>query len=68
MNATQRVPGIFKKQFPRRAFLRGVGVTMALPWLESISSFANTTADSTGDRRVRRVSEAIRRNVHGQWH
>ena len=26
-------PGI---RFPRRTFLRGAGVTMALPWLESI--------------------------------
>ncbi len=47
MNSTKHVPGIFNKQFPRRAFLRGVGVTMALPWLESISGFAKTATDST---------------------
>ena len=30
--------------FSRRTFLRGVGVTMALPWLESISVFGETPA------------------------
>ena len=28
----------------RRTFLRGVGVTMALPWLESLPSFGETAA------------------------
>lgn len=34
-----------QKQFKlsRRTFLRGVGVTMALPWLESIPAFGETT-------------------------
>jgi hypothetical protein len=31
-----------KRGIPRRAFLRGVGVTMALPWLESLSGWAGT--------------------------
>src|SRR4051812_16926134 len=30
--------------FSRRTFLRGVGVTMALPWLESIPVWGGTTA------------------------
>src|SRR5690349_20767825 len=30
--------------FSRRTFLRGVGVTMALPWLESISVFGEAPA------------------------
>jgi hypothetical protein len=29
-------------QFSRRSFLRGVGVTMALPWLESLSVWGDT--------------------------
>ena len=29
--------------FPRRTFLRGVGVSMALPWLESISVWGDET-------------------------
>ena len=28
-------------RFTRRAMLRGLGVTMALPWLESLSAFAD---------------------------
>ena len=28
----------------RRTFLRGVGVTMALPWMESVRAFGETTA------------------------
>ena len=30
--------------FSRRAFLRGVGVTMALPWMESLPVWGDTTA------------------------
>ncbi len=32
---------------PRRAFLRGVGVTMALPWLESLSGWPTASAAAT---------------------
>lgn len=32
-----------KHQFARRAFLRGVGVTMALPWLESLPVWGDET-------------------------
>ena len=32
------------KQISRRTVLRGAGVTMALPWLESMPAFADTTA------------------------
>jgi hypothetical protein len=35
-----------KRRLPRRAFLRGVGVTMALPWLESLSVLATPTTDA----------------------
>ena len=40
-----------KKRFKisRRTFLRGVGVTMALPWLESIPSWGETTTPAVGD-------------------
>ena len=29
-------------QFSRRAFLRGVGVTMALPWMESLTVWGDS--------------------------
>src|ERR1043166_9036088 len=29
-------------QFSRRAFLRGIGVTMALPWMESLNVWGDT--------------------------
>mgnify|MGYP003338223231 FL=1 len=31
-------------RFNRRAFLRGVGVTMALPWMESLPVWGDTPA------------------------
>lgn len=34
-------------QFSRRAFLRGVGVTMALPWMESLTVWGDTPTAST---------------------
>ncbi len=34
-------------QFSRRAFLRGVGVTMALPWMESLCVWGDETQAST---------------------
>jgi len=34
-------------QFARRTFLRGVGVTMALPWLESMQVWGDETANSS---------------------
>src|SRR4051812_18704849 len=33
----------------RRTFLRGVGVTMALPWLESIPAWGETTTPAPGE-------------------
>ncbi len=38
------MPAGRKKQISRRTVLRGAGVTMALPWLESMPAFADTTA------------------------
>ena len=35
-------------QFPRRTFLRGVGVTMALPWMESINTLGAAVAPQDG--------------------
>jgi hypothetical protein len=40
MKRDQNISGVVSRPIPRRAFLRGVGVTMALPWLESLSSLA----------------------------
>lgn len=34
-------------QFSRRAFLRGVGVTMALPWMESLNVWGDTPPAAT---------------------
>src|SRR5438477_13075859 len=39
-------------QFPRRTFLRGLGVTMALPWLESLPVWGDEPPGNT------RASEA----------
>ena len=48
----------------RRTLLQGVGVTMALPWLESLSGWgAEAPSGAAG-----RVSEAFRGSVHGQRH
>lgn len=35
-----------KKALARRTFLRGAGVTMALPWLESLSGFGTSAASA----------------------
>jgi hypothetical protein len=37
-----------RRGFPRRTFLRGVGVTMALPWLESLSAWGAESAAADG--------------------
>jgi len=34
-------------QFSRRAFLRGIGVSMALPWMESFNVWGDTPAAET---------------------
>jgi hypothetical protein len=46
MNLDQQSPGAGRRGIPRRAFLRGVGVTMALPWLESLSGWGMDSADA----------------------
>ena len=43
----------------RRTVLRGAGVTMALPWMESLPCFAGTTSPEC-------VPEAVCGSVHGQ--
>lgn len=35
-------------QFSRRTFLRGIGVTMALPWMESLQVWGDTSAAAGG--------------------
>ncbi len=37
-----------KHLFSRRAFLRGIGVTMALPWMESLPVWGDTPAQASG--------------------
>ncbi len=54
----------------RRTFLRGLGVSMALPWLESLAR-----PGCLGDDRFRRrrdghghgISQTLWRSVHGLW-
>lgn len=41
-----------KSQSTRRTFLRGLGVTMALPWLESVPSFAAGSSSASAPRRL----------------
>jgi len=45
------------RRISRRAVLRGAGVTMALPWLPSLSAFADTASPA--------VFRALRRSLHG---
>jgi len=37
-------------QFSRRALLRGVGVSMTLPWLETVQAWGATSSSDGGDR------------------
>jgi len=46
MNLDKQSPAARRRGIPRRAFLRGVGVTMALPWLESLSGWGMASADA----------------------
>ena len=41
-----------QKSIPRRAFLRGVGITLALPWLEAMCPAFATAAQSAKPRRL----------------
>ena len=49
------IPRTFARTISRRAVLRGAGVVMALPWLESAARLWRTRA----------LPEALRRHVHG---
>ena len=53
------------RRIDRRTFLRGVGVAMALPWLESIPVWGG---EPTAGGRAARLAQAVRRPVHGQRH
>jgi hypothetical protein len=44
MSQNQGPRGEKSRTIARRTFLRGVGVTMALPWLESLSGFGTSSA------------------------
>jgi hypothetical protein len=51
MSQKQDVQSKVNRGFSRRTFLRGVGVTMALPWLESLDGFGAVSpavSDATG--------------------
>ena len=48
MNQKTHSPRAGRRGIPRRTFLRGVGVTMALPWLESLSVLGDTTPSVIG--------------------
>jgi len=48
MNKNQNSPRVGSRGIPRRTFLRGVGVTMALPWLESLNVLGDTTPAAAG--------------------
>ena len=37
---------IFKKAIPRRTFLRGLGATIALPWLDSMVPAFGASTDA----------------------
>src|SRR5580658_632540 len=39
------------RRISRRTVLRGAGVTMALPWLESLNAFADTASPATFPKR-----------------
>ena len=53
---------ITKKHIPRRTFLRGAGVAMALPFLESMAPAATPVAQTAGNPPPRFVGLF---NVHG---
>ena len=48
MNKHQNVRGKFTPGISRRTFLQGVGVTIALPWLESLPGVGTAAAATTG--------------------
>src|ERR1700709_2305386 len=50
LNTTRPTMNASAHRFPRRTFLRGVGVSMALPWLESLNVW--------GDEAKGKASEA----------
>ena len=54
MNRSQISRGKLNRNFSRRTFLRGVGVTMALPWLGSLPGFGETASSSWPMSRVSR--------------
>src|SRR5207253_1359574 len=53
MHRRHQQPSRNRREFSRRMFLRGAGVAMALPWLESVpvwgADAAATAAGATGD-------------------
>ncbi len=49
----------------RRTFLHGAGVTMALPWLESLAGFGTVGSSAAGATVAAAVHETTGRYVHG---
>ena len=54
-----------EKALSRRTFLRGAGVTMALPWLESLSGFGISSASAAT---TAGAAATLCRAVHGHGH
>ena len=59
---TQMLPLL---QISRRTLLRGAGVAMALPWLESIPVWGAARRMRRPQPTANRLSQAVRRAVHG---
>jgi Protein of unknown function (DUF1552) len=57
MSNANRITDVTQHRISRRTLLRGVGVTMALPWLESLSAWAGpTTAGAVGEALPKRFA------------
>ena len=55
--------------FSRRAWLRGLGVTMALPWMESLSAWGSQDASTKSFETPVRLALLFAGNVFhgGEW-
>ena len=53
---------ILKAAQSRRTFLRGAGVTMLLPWLESIPAWGGTAAQGRGTLLPKRLAVVFMAN------
>jgi hypothetical protein len=65
--SSQRSPVIRRGHTGRRAFLRGLGVTMALPWLESLPVWGAAPAAAGGPKRFGALFMACGVNFPNWW-